>query len=80
MEDLNNLKTRLTNIQAGLTDFLETKRKVFVRFHYISPEAMFEILGGIEKDVNVIQPHLMRLFAGKRPVHMPFCCCPGPIA
>ena len=71
MRDLTNVNHQILDIQAGLTDFLETKRKVFVRFHYLSPEAMFQILGGIEADLDAIQPHLMRLFGGRllQPLH-----------
>ena len=67
MEDLTSLLAQLRAIQKGLTEFLETKRAIFPRFHYLSSEDMFEILGGVEKDANAIQPHLCKCFAGMRP-------------
>ena len=64
MDDLSALFGRLRAIQTGLTDFLETKRAAFPRLHYLSAEDMFEILGGVEKNVHAIQPHLGKCFAG----------------
>lgn len=64
MDDLTGLFARLRAIQKGLTEFLETKRAAFPRLHYLSSEDLFEILGGVERDVNAVQPHLVKCFAG----------------
>ena len=57
---LKNLSTSLDKSQKKLKDYLESKKKEFPRFYFISDEDLLSILGSSE--VTSIQPQLIKLF------------------
>lgn len=60
-KQLNEMNTRLEEIQKSLEMYLETKKVIFPRFYFISNEALLEILGQ-SKNPQAVQPHLKKLF------------------
>ena len=53
----------LTKIQKALGDYLESQRSAFPRFYFVGDEDLLEIIGN-SKDVERIQKHLRKMFAG----------------
>ncbi|KAF2362508.1 ATPase dynein-related AAA domain [Trinorchestia longiramus] len=60
---LTNLQDQLARCQKSLNEFLEEKRSAFPRFYFIGDDDLLEILGQ-STNVEVIQSHLKKLFAG----------------
>jgi dynein heavy chain len=60
LAQLQNLLIALDKSQKSLTDYLNSKKKVFARFYFISDEDLLSILGSSE--VSSIQPQLNKLF------------------
>jgi dynein heavy chain 1 len=57
------LKSALERIQKALYNFLEKQRQSFARFYFIGDEDLLEIIGN-SKDINKIQRHFNKMFAG----------------
>ena len=53
----------LTKIQKALGDYLERQRAAFPRFYFVGDEDLLEIIGN-SKDIERIQKHLRKMFAG----------------
>ena len=62
-DSLDMIFDQLDRCQKALNDYLEEKRSKFSRFYFLGDDDLLEILGQ-SKDVNVIQNHLKKLFAG----------------
>ena len=68
-KDLNLLKPLIENnaqlreIKKNLEDYLNSKRKLFPRFYFVSDEDLMKILAQ-SKDPNQIQQHLPKCFEG----------------
>jgi dynein heavy chain len=60
-KQLNDMNTRLEEIQKSLDMYLETKKVIFPRFYFISNDDLLEILGQ-SKNPQAVQPHLKKLF------------------
>ena len=60
-KQLNEMNTRLEEIQKSLDMYLETKKVIFPRFYFISNDDLLEILGQ-SKNPPAVQPHLKKLF------------------
>ena len=60
LQTLSALSDRLDNCQKSLSDYLDTKRKSFPRFFFISDDELLSVLGS--SDPTAIQIHLLKLF------------------
>ena len=60
-KQLNDMNTRLEDIQKSLDMYLETKKVIFPRFYFISNDDLLEILGQ-SKNPPAVQSHLKKLF------------------
>uniref|UniRef100_T1INB1 Dynein axonemal heavy chain 2 n=1 Tax=Strigamia maritima TaxID=126957 RepID=T1INB1_STRMM len=62
-ETLTEMIENMEDIQKSLDMYLETKRRVFPRFYFVSSEDMLEILGQ-SRNPEAIQAHLKKCFDG----------------
>ncbi|XP_025155769.1 dynein heavy chain 2, axonemal [Harpegnathos saltator] len=61
LEVLNKLNDKLEALQRALEQYLETKRRVFPRFYFVSNDDLLEILA-YSKRPDLMQPHIRKLF------------------
>jgi len=60
---LNDLNEKLEHIEKNLDNFLQSKRKLFPRFYFLSNDDLLEIIGQ-SKDPNPIIKHIKKIFEG----------------
>ncbi|XP_031567025.1 dynein heavy chain 2, axonemal-like, partial [Actinia tenebrosa] len=69
LERLNEMNTKLEEIQKSLDMYLETKRQIFPRFYFLSNDDLLEILGQ-SKNPEAVQAHLKKCFDNIRSLKM----------
>lgn len=58
--DVQALSSGLDKCQKSLNDYLDSKRRIFPRFYFISTEELLSILGSSRKDC--VQEHMIKMF------------------
>jgi dynein heavy chain len=61
LDSLNDMNTKLEKIQNSLDQYLESKRRAFPRFYFLSDHDLLEVLGQA-KDPYAVQKHLHNCF------------------
>ncbi|XP_066245712.1 dynein axonemal heavy chain 10 isoform X2 [Euwallacea similis] len=60
LEEFQNLEAGLDCCQKSLNEYIDSKRRRFPRFHFISTEELLSILGS--SDCTVVQDHIIKMF------------------
>ncbi|CAH0724307.1 unnamed protein product, partial [Brenthis ino] len=60
LEEFVNLGLGLQKCQKSLNDYLDSKRRIFPRFFFISTDELLSILGSSE--CNCVQEHMIKMF------------------
>lgn len=60
LEEIKGLSEGLDRCQKSLNDYLDSKRRIFPRFYFISTEELLSILGNSRNDC--IQEHMIKMF------------------
>lgn len=59
-DEIQKLSEGLDKCQKSLNEYLESKRRIFPRFYFISTEELLSILGSDKKDC--VQEHMIKMF------------------
>lgn len=65
LDTLAAMAGALEDIQKSLDMFLETKRRIFPRFYFLSNDDLLEVLGQA-RSPDAVQPHLKKCFDSLR--------------
>lgn len=68
LEDLQGLSFGLERCQKSLNDYLDSKRRRFPRFYFISTEELLSILGS--SDPMCVQEHMIKMFDNIKSLRM----------
>lgn len=60
LDEIKGLSEGLDRCQKSLNDYLESKRRIFPRFYFISTEELLSILGSSRNDC--VQEHMIKMF------------------
>ena len=60
LEEIKGLSEGLDRCQKSLNDYLDSKRRIFPRFYFISTEELLSILGSSRNDC--VQEHMIKMF------------------
>lgn len=72
LQKLNKIKEQLEEIQKALELYMETKRKIFPRFYFISNDDLLDILAKA-KNPDLLQPHLKKCFDNVNRIKVEVC-------
>jgi dynein heavy chain, axonemal len=61
LSELKRHNVTLDQVQKQLNKYLETKRRVFPRFYFLSDDELLQILAN-SQDIQKVQPHLKKCF------------------
>lgn len=61
LDNLAKIINSMEAIQRALEQYLESKRRIFPRFYFISDDELLETLGNSKKP-DLVQPHFKKLF------------------
>lgn len=59
LPDIQGLGVGLENCQKSLNEYLESKRRIFPRFYFISTDELLSILGSSEP--SAVQNHIIKV-------------------
>lgn len=62
LQTLGKMNEKIQNVQKSLESFLESKRRMFPRFYFVSDDDLLSIIG--QKSPRDIQLHLEKCFSG----------------
>lgn len=60
LEEVKGLNEGLDRCQKSLNDYLDSKRRIFPRFYFISTDELLSILGSSQNDC--VQEHMIKMF------------------
>uniref|UniRef100_A0A1A9ZFQ9 Dynein heavy chain linker domain-containing protein n=1 Tax=Glossina pallidipes TaxID=7398 RepID=A0A1A9ZFQ9_GLOPL len=60
LTDIQGLGVGLENCQKSLNEYLESKRRIFPRFYFISTDELLSILGSSEP--SAVQNHIIKMY------------------
>lgn len=72
LADFQSLGVGLENCQKSLNEYLESKRKLFPRFYFISTDELLSILGNSEP--SGVQDHMIKVLIYTNNIILPFHC------
>lgn len=70
LADFQNLGAGLENCQKSLNEYLESKRRLFPRFYFISTDELLSILGNSEP--SAVQDHMIKVLIYTNNIILPF--------
>lgn len=70
LADFQNLGAGLENCQKSLNEYLESKRRLFPRFYFISTDELLSILGNSEP--SGVQDHMIKVLIYMSTIFLPF--------
>lgn len=73
LADFQNLGAGLENCQKSLNEYLESKRRLFPRFYFISTDELLSILGNSEP--SGVQDHMIKVLIYMSTIFLPFSFC-----
>lgn len=78
LTEFQGLSLGLENCQKSLNEYLDSKRKIFPRFYFISTDELLSILGS--SDVASVQDHMIKMFDNIKSLQLQFDGTKRPIA